>query len=294
MSSPQERQEGKTYGHAWMYRWLIAILKCADIRWLYAFMKICVIPITLIISPGARLAFRYYRRKTGCSWWRAWWMTYRNHVVFGETVIDKFAIYAGHQFKINYCGQDSYAHLTGSPEPFIQLCAHIGCAEVIGYSYVSDKPSNVLVYGGENKSLMKYRAKAFRNGNIRMIPLGGSEVHSASIVNALERGEIINAFADRLLGTTRALKVDYHGREVRVARGPLSIAVTRGLDVIMSSAMKETDGSYTAYITPLHYDKSASKHDQLQQLALAYITEKERLLAKYPLQWFNYSKQTES
>lgn len=221
-------------------------------------------------------------------------MTYRNHVAFGETFIDKFAMYAGRQFKINYQGLDSYAHLAKKPGPFMQLCAHIGCAEVIGYSYVCDKPSNVLVYGGENKSLMKFRAEAFRNRNIRMIQLGNAEVHSDDIVNALERGEVVNAFADRLLATTRALKVNYHGREVRIARGPLSIAVTRGLDVVMLNAMKESDGSYTAYFTPLHYDKSAGKRDQLQQLALAYIAEKERLLAKYPFQWFNYSKQTES
>jgi predicted LPLAT superfamily acyltransferase len=57
----------------------------------------------------------------------------------------------------------------------------------------------------------------------------------------------------------------------------------------MVSAMKEKDGSYTAYMTPLHYDKSLSRGEQRQQLADAYTAEMERLLAMYPLQWFNYS-----
>ena len=53
--------------------------------------------------------------------------------------------------------------------------------------------------------------------------------------------------------------------------------------------MKEKDGSYSAYFTPLHYDKALPKSEQRQQLADAYTAEIDRMLESYPLQWFNYS-----
>ena len=55
------------------------------------------------------------------------------------------------------------------------------------------------------------------------------------------------------------------------------------------SAMKEKDGSYSAFIKPLPYDKTLTKAQQRQQIADAYTAEIERLLEKYPYQWFNYS-----
>lgn len=292
MSVFREHKEGQTYGKAWMYRWLIAILKRIDIRLLYFLMKICIIPFTLILSPGARIAFQYFRKQKHHGWWKSWCETYRNHVLFGETVIDKFAMYAGQEFKINYHGLDLYTYLTNKPMSFVQLSAHIGCSEIIGYTYNSVKPANVLVYGGENESLMKYRAKAFQKRGVKMILMGTQESHSADIVKALEKGEAIYAFADRVISIGRTIQLNYNGHLILVARGPLSIAATRGLDVVMASAMKEPDGSYTAFLTPLYYDKSANRHIQLKQLAEAYITEKRRLLDLYPLQWFNYTKIT--
>jgi predicted LPLAT superfamily acyltransferase len=54
------------------------------------------------------------------------------------------------------------------------------------------------------------------------------------------------------------------------------------------NAMKEKDGSYSAFFTPLTYDKTLPASQQRQQLADAYTAEIERLLEMYPLQWFNY------
>jgi predicted LPLAT superfamily acyltransferase len=109
------------------------------------------------------------------------------------------------------------------------------------------------------------------------------------IVEALDRGEILSAFADRFMNINKVVVSTIHGFQVNLAKGPFSLATTRGIDVIMASAMKEKDGSYTAYFTPLPYDRSLPKAQQRQQIADAYTAEIERLLDKYPYQWFNYS-----
>lgn len=281
--------KGITFGSAWMFKALISMLKTINIKVLYAFMAICVIPVTIVFSSGARLTFRYFHQRRGYGWWKSLRATYKNHCLFGQTVIDKFAMYAGHKFKIAYHGLEDYNQMLARPEAFIQLSAHIGCSEILGYSLHVDKPCNVLVYGGEKASLMGYRKASFGDMNIRMIPVGMETSHSDEIVGALDRDEILSVFADRLMNINKVVVSTLHGCKVNLAKGPFSLATTRGIDVIMASTMKENDGSYTAYFTPLPYDKTLPKSEQRQQLADAYTAEIERLLDFYPYQWFNYS-----
>lgn len=274
-----------------MYEALIGMLRHVNIRVFYIFMAVCVIPFTLLFSRGAKLTYRYYHKVKGEGILKAWWMVYRNHCIFGQTVIDKFAMYAGRQFKVNYQGKEEYRALTEQPEALLQLSAHIGASEILGYSYDNQKVCNVLVYGGEKQSLMAYRQSAFNNKKINMIPVVTDGGHSEDIIRAFDNGEIVCAFADRFMNEKKLILSTIHGHEVKLAKGPFSMAVNRGLNVVMANAMKERDGSYTAFFTPLHYDRSLPTKEQRQQLADAYCAEIERLLEQYPLQWFNYGVQ---
>ena len=289
MFSLNKRKDGSTYGNAWMYRTIIFMLKHIPIKVFYAFMAAVVIPPTLIFSPGARLTYRYFRQKRGLGRWKSWWNTYRNHCIFGQTVIDKFAMYAGHKFNITYHGLDEFIELEKESTPLLLLNAHIGCSEIIGYSLRLTKPCNVLVFGGEKQSLMNYRKSSFGDMNMKMIPVGIGTFHSEEIIDALDNGETISAFADRFMNARKLIVSKVHGHPINLAKGPFSIAVTREMNVMMISAMKERDGSYTSYMTPIPYDKSLSKTQQRQQIADAYTAEIDRLLDLYPLQWFNYS-----
>ena len=52
--------------------------------------------------------------------------------------------------------------------------------------------------------------------------------------------------------------------------------------------MKSSLQGYKIYVTPLHYDKSAPRQEQIRQLSDAYVSELERLVCRYPTQWYNY------
>lgn len=282
-------ETGKTYGNSLLYKILIVLLKHIDVKFFYTFMAIFIVPITLLLSPGARLTYRYFNRIKGHGKAISLWETYRNHVIFGQTVIDKFAMYAGRKFKITYHGLEEFQKTTMRPDAMVQLSAHIGCSEILGYSYDNNKPSNVLVFGGEKEDILKYRKVAFGNSKIKMIPVGSGESHSEEIINALDNGEILCAFADWSVNSNKIIYASLHGHRIKLAKGPFSLIVSRGLDVFMTCAMKESDGSYSSYMTPLHYDKTLKKSDQRQQLVEAYVNEIERLLELYPIQWFNYT-----
>ena len=282
------RKDGSTYGNQWLYSTLIQGLKILDIRVFYYFMSICVIPFTLIFSPGAKLTYRYFRQKRHYGVWKSWWSTYKNHCIFGQTVIDKFAMYAGHRFEVKYTGLEKYNEIAASDKPLIQLSAHIGCNEIIGYSLRVPKKCNVLVYGGENKALMNYRKELFEKMNMNMIPVGTEDADIEEMVACLERGEALSVFADRFSNPKKVVTSKLLGYDVKLARGPFSLAVNMGVDVYMVTAMKEKDGSYSASVKFLEYDKSLSHREQRQQLADQYTAEIDRILEIYPLQWFNY------
>lgn len=283
-----ERNATVTPGSGWMYRLLIWLLKKTDIRVFYVIMSVFIIPVTLIVSPGARLTYHYYhlRRKYGVA--KAIWATYRNHCIFGQTVIDKFAMYAGHRFEVKYTGLEKYNEIAASDKPLIQLSAHIGCNEIIGYSLRVPKKCNVLVYGGENEALMNYRKELFEKMNMNMIPVGTEDADIEEMVACLERGEALSVFADRFSNPKKVVTSKLLGYDVKLARGPFSLAVNMGVDVYMVTAMKEKDGSYSASVKFLEYDKTLSHREQRQQLADQYTAEIDRILEIYPLQWFNY------
>lgn len=283
-----ERQATVTPGSGWMYRLLIALLRKVDIRVFYTIMSVLIIPVAMIFSPGARLTYHYYHRRRKYGRLKAIWATYRNHCLFGQTVIDKFAMYAGHHFQVKYTGLEEYQEVAATDKPLIQLSAHIGCSEIVGYSLRVPKRCNVLVYGGENEALMNYRRELFERMNMNMIPVGTEDANIEEMVACLERGEALSAFADRFSNPKKVVTSKLLGYGVKLARGPFSLAVNMGVDVYMVTAMKEKDGSYNAKITFLEYDKTLSHKEQRQQLANLYTAEIERTLDIYPLQWFNY------
>lgn len=278
----------QSFGNAVLYRVLIRLLKVADIRLFYALSAIFIIPISLLFSSGARLTYRYYREKRNLGGLRSLWLTYKKHCLFAQTVIDKFAVYAGKTFKFEYEGLDYYNNVQQSDDALLQLSAHIGCSEILGYTLKRQKAYNVLVDGEENEALMDYRRMAFGENEIAMIPVGRGTESSEKIIEALDKGEIVGAFADRYMNSEKIIVSRIYGHDAKLAKGPFSLAATRGIDVVMVNAMKGRGGSYKAFFTPLHYDKTLSPKQQRQQLADAYTAEIERLMDIYPQQWFNY------
>lgn len=282
---------GTTFGSGWMHRWLIGYLRgpWVLVWWLYIFEAVFIIPVCLFVNPGGRLLYHYFRRRQGYGRWKSAWKTYVNHYLFGQVVIDKFAMYAGKQFHITVDGYDYFKALARKPEAFVQLSSHIGNYEVAGYTLdAEDKRLNALVFFGEKESVMENRKKMFAHTNISMIPIRPDGSHVFEINDVLQRGETVSMPADRVFGSSRTLKKMVLGAEADLPLGPFSIATMRGLEVLAVNVMKDGLRSYHIYVTPLPYDKSAERREQMRQLSDAYVTELERMMKLYPEQWYNY------
>lgn len=294
---------GTTYGNEWMHRWLIRLLRYIDTRVIYTFTSLCVIPVCLMLNPSRGIIYRYFRQRVGYGRMKSAWKTYVNHCLFGQVVIDKFAMYAGKKFNIEVEGAEHFTELTRQKEGFMLLSAHIGNYEIAGYTLVSkEKPLKALVFAGEKASVMRNRNKMFAQTNTGMIAIQPDMSHLFEIDQALTDGEIVSMSADRINGSPKFIEHDFleasrtehasgaqsHGAKAKFPLGPFAIATARSVNVLAVNVMKSSLQGYKIYVTPLHYDKSAPRQEQIRQLSDAYVSELERLVRKYPTQWYNY------
>lgn len=284
----ERKWEGTTYGNSLMHKWLIVLLRVIDIRIIYIFTYVFVIPPCLF-RPGFKHIYRYFRERWGYRPVKAFSKTYQNHCMFGQVVIDRFAMYAGKHFDADIEGYEFFQQLESEPDAFIQLSSHIGNYEMAGYTLVSTKkPFNALVFFGEKQSVMENRSNMFSDKNIRMIPIKEDMSHLFLIDHALQQGEIVSMPADRIFGSKKSVTESLLGAKVKLPLGPFSVATMRGLNVLAVNVMKSSTKGYTIYVKPLSYDKQAPRNKQIEQLARSYVTELERIIKMYPTQWYNY------
>ena len=102
--------KGTTFGNSLMHQWLIRLLKGMDIRIIYIFTYVFVIP-PCVFRPGFKPIYHYFRTRWRLGPIKAFAKTYQNHCLFAQVVIDRFAMYAGRQFHMEIEGDDVFQRL---------------------------------------------------------------------------------------------------------------------------------------------------------------------------------------
>lgn len=281
---------GTTYGNGWMHKWLIRFLKVIDVRLLYAFAFVFIVPPTMIVNSKARKTiYQFYRKRFGLGRLKSSWMTYKNHCAFSQVVIDKFAMYAGKKFQITIDGYEQFQSLSEQPSGFVQLSSHIGNYEIAGYSLVAkDKRFNAIVFGGEKASVMTNRSRLFDENNIRMIPMMSDMSHLFVIDQALSDGEILSMPADRVFGSQKAFSLDFLGDKAKFPQGPFLIAAMRNVPMLFVSVMKTAAKKYHISVQRIDCNTQGNTRTKATDLATKYVKIFEETVRNNPAQWYNY------
>lgn len=291
MSKAIEHREwsGKTGGLPWMQRWLVAILRHVDIRFVYIAM--CgVIPFYLIFHHKEYLAiYHYFRMCHRYSIRKSFLYTLKNHYVFGQIIIDRFAAYGGRKFDISIYGYDKFKSLLNDSSGFIMISSHVGNYEIAGYSLVSENKSiHALVYAGETGTVMEYRNIMFKPNNIRMIPMSKDMSHLFAINNALQEGDIISMPGDRIFGSQKYVVCNFFGKPAKFPAGPFVIAARKSIPALAVFVMKTSTWKYKIRVCEIGVATTVERRQQVEQLASKFASVLEEILREYPEQWFNY------
>ena len=272
-----------------MHRNLIRLLRYVDVRFIYLFAELFVVPVCLLINKSRKTAFCYFRQRLGYGYFHALWAVYVNHCQFAKTVIDKFAMYAGKKFQIEFVGQEIFTELVNKEEGFILLSSHMGNYEMGGYALAWDeKPIHALVYAHEKASVMASRNAVFGKNHVYMIVMGEDMKYLLEISEALRKGGIVSFPADRHMGDAKCWECTFLGKKAKFPQGPFRVATMYGLNVLAVNVMKTGAKKYTFYVERLRYDSFLPKKEQLGQLIEAYVAELEKRIHQYPTQWYNF------
>ncbi len=281
---------GTTYGNGWMHKWLIRFLRVVDVRLLYAFAFVFIVPPTMVINGKARkVIYDFYRERFRYGRFKSCLMTYINHCAFSQVVIDKFAMYAGKKFRITVDGYEQFKLLSEQTAGFVQLSSHIGNYEIAGYSLVAKtKRFNALVFGGEKESVMVNRSRLFKDNNIRMIAMKEDMSHLFMIDQALDSGEILSMPADRIFGSRKSFSIEFFGANARFPQGPFLIAAMKDVPMLFVSVMKTSFGEYHISVDRIECDIQGNARVRAAGLARQYVALLEKTVKKHPAQWYNY------
>ncbi|MDR3193682.1 MAG: lipid A biosynthesis (KDO)2-(lauroyl)-lipid IVA acyltransferase [Tannerella sp.] len=284
--------KGVTGGHALGQKALKITFSMVSVRVGYAIL-VFVVPFYLLFARKGYLAiYRYFRIRHGCSPVKSLLKTYRNHYLFGQMLLDRFAVYAGRKniFKVENPDNALFLQLLDDPRGAILAGAHVGNPELCGYLLRQQKKRiNGLIYGGETGEVQKNRSQALGINNIRLIPVADDLSHVFLINEALSDGEIVSMPCDRTFGSAKSVACDFLNGRADFPAGPFALAVQFNVPVLAFFALKISATRYRIHVIsiPPQTDK-LSKREQIHEMARSFARELERIVNRYPEQWFNF------
>ena len=270
-----------------MQRALIRLFRILPLGALYGCMAL-VIPFYMLFAKGFKASYNFYRKRMDYGPVKSFFHVYKNEYSFGQVVLDRFAAYAGKEFEMEVPRMDLFRELCAGKDGFIQLSSHVGSYEMVGYSLISPKPINALVFAGETATVMQNRALLFGETNVRMVPVSEDLSHIFALNNALADGEIASLPGDRVFGSKKTVQCRFFSELASFPAGPFTLAAQRGAPVLVVFVMKEGRRRYKVLLERLPEPEGASRQERVQLLADAYVSAMEAVVRQYPDQWYNF------
>jgi Predicted acyltransferase len=286
---------GRTQGGSFGQKSIMLFLRYIGLVPLYGILA-CVVPFYMLFSRSNRKAIEaYLQRCVGhLSPWRLFVRTYKNHYYFAQAMIDRFALLAGLQqrFRFGERRGEAALHEALKGETGIILAgSHVGNMEMAGYLFEKqEKRFNAIVFGAESPFLQAQRAKALAVQNLRLIPISEDLSHLFVLHQALRDGECVALHCDRNTLGQKYLMHPFLGAPAPFPTGCFHLALRTGVPVYSLFVMRERSRVYSIHVKNLSeaLPKDGTQEACLKAYVEAYVSELERIIKRYPEQWYNF------
>jgi len=286
--------EGVTGGRTVGQKALKILFTVVNVRVGYFFL-VFVIPFYMLFARKGYLAiFSYFHEQHGYTPLKSFWKTYQNHYVFGQVLMDRFAVYAGKKniFRIDNPDNDLFLAMVDDSRGCIIAGSHIGNPELSGYLLSQQtKRINSLIFGGEAGEVQKNRSKILENNNVRLIPVSDDLSHIFYINDALSNGEFVSMPCDRNFGSEKCVECDFLNGKADFPIGAFVLAVQYQAPVIALFVLKISATLYRIHVISIPFPpNNLSKREQINAMTKTFVNELEGIVKIYPEQWFNFYK----
>ncbi|MGK6351641.1 LpxL/LpxP family acyltransferase [Parapedobacter sp. DT-150] len=278
--------EGKSRGTVSGYKIFIFLIKHAGVNVAYLLLLFVSLYYVVFSPRQTRAIYRYFRLHRGNGAVRSLINTYLNYFVFGQTIIDKVAITAGlsHRYTYEFDGIDHIRQLAKDNSAGILISAHVGNFEVSQHFMGEfEKQIHLVTTDEEQRAIKSYLAGIMAKPKTGFIVVKDDLSHVFEINQVIGEKGMICFTGDRFVGDAKTLTADFLGRPARFPAGPFLISSRLSTPVLFVYVMRERRKHYHLYARTASFN-----HRDAQSLLKAYTQSIEQMLAKYPLQWFNY------
>jgi predicted LPLAT superfamily acyltransferase len=299
----QQKWQGKSSGGVLGYKIFVFLLKNVGLGFSYFFLRFISF-FYFLFSKTKKTTFRYFKEIHGYSTPKAFLSVYKCYYVFGQTLLDKFAILSG-QVKTNFTverdGQEQLVSILEQKKGCILISAHMGNWEVAGQllNLYDNLKFNMLVYDNEAEQMKNYTESILKDKKINLIAMKDGDIsYLVELHRVFGAQEWLVMHGDRFRENAQYIEKTFLGKKAKFPVGPFLLAARFGVPVLYSFCIKENNKTYKLYArqgTRLNRAKNEEQTKQaIETLSNEYILLLEQMVKKYPLQWFNFYEFWES
>lgn len=283
---------GKSRGGTAGYRFFILILKYTHIKVAYFFLAFTALYF-LIFSDKQSLQF-YFRKVLHYGKLKTLISIYKNYFIFGQVLLDKVFMLSGNKnaYTFDFEGEHHLRELAEGGTGGLLIGAHMGNWEVAGQLLERlNTRINIVMLDAEHERI-KDMLDDVIDSSINVIPIKDDFSHLFKITEAFQNKEIVAMHGDRFLPGTNTVGIDFLGYQAQFPAGPLYLASKNKVPVSFVFTMKESSTHYHFYATEgevfPYPARLKTRKEEIRNMVGAYVGQLEKILKKYPLQWFNY------
>jgi len=281
---------GKSRGGRFGYLFFVYSIKRLGLGFAYSVLAAVVIYFIPFAPKSTAAVWSYCRRQRKLGRWRSVVELYRHYYVFGQTLIDRIALRAGlaDRYHFVFCNYDRFLEIIDGRQGVVMIGAHVGCWEAGSVFFGKyGKKINIVMLDNEYRQIKEVLEESCENGGDFKIIAVDQEPLSLmlQIKETLDRGEYICFNGDRYINAKETFRTRFLGSPVLLPSGPFKIAAKCRVPVVFYYAMREKNRTYRFI-----FIEARVEHNKPAALLEQYTESLERLLEKYPRQWFNFYK----
>ncbi len=282
------RWEGKSKGTVLGYKIFFLFIHKFGVRSAYFLLFFVASYYFLFLTESNRAIFYYFRKRLGYGYLRSKIAVFRSYYTFGATIIDKVTISSGarDQFTFEFDGIELLKKLLADKQGGVLISAHVGNFEIAEHFFAQidlNFQINIVTTDQERSDIKTYLDSVTKKSTVKYIYIKEDLSHIFEINSALARNELVCFTGDRYFEGVKCLQEKFLGEEAKFPAGPFLIASRLKVPVVFVYVMKEPKLHYHLYAR----EAQVAKRDEAGLLR-TYVQSVESILAKYPLQWFNY------
>jgi predicted LPLAT superfamily acyltransferase len=291
----QEKWQGKSSGGVLGYKIFVFLLNTFGLSFCYFFL--CFVALYyFLFSKTKRIVYTYFRGIHQYSRFKSFISVYKSYYVFGQTLLDKFALLSGAKtnFVVQHDGQEYIKDVRDKGRGCILLSAHMGNWEGAGQMLnMHELKFNMLVYDNEEEQMKRYTDAVLKDKKINFIGIRDNDMsYLVELHKVFNNQEWLVMHGDRYREGAQIIEKVFMGRKAKFPAGPFILAAKFGVPILFAFSFKKSNKRYHFYAKPtMQLNRARNEEDTKKAVDIlsdAYIITLEEMVKKYPLQWFNF------